>query len=76
MQIHQSNFLSIENNRKAARQTLTEISLSARQQAYQPNKLTDLVLDNLNRVLSMTIDDNEMAITTFLDIEGALNRNI
>lgn len=47
--------------------------LSSRQYAYQPGKSTDSALDDLNRLISKSIEDKEIAMATFLDVEGAFN---
>ena len=47
--------------------------LSCRQYAYQPGKSTDSALDDLNRLISKSLEDKEIAMATFLDIEGAFN---
>lgn len=52
---------------------LSSRPLSDRQYAYQPGRSTDSALDDLNRLLSKSVEDKEIAVVTFLDIEGAFN---
>ena len=52
---------------------LTFYPLSDRQYAYQPGKFTDSALDDLNRLLSESLEDKEVAVGTFMDIEGTFN---
>lgn len=47
--------------------------LSNRQYAYQPGRSTDQALDDLNRLISKSLEDKEIATATFIDIEGAFN---
>lgn len=48
-------------------------SLSNRQYAYQLGKSTVSALNDLNKLVSKSIEDKEMAIAAFLDIEGVFN---
>lgn len=52
---------------------LEKSPLSIKQHAYQPGRSTDSALNELNRTISKSIEDKEIALATFMDIEGAFN---
>ncbi|KAG8189330.1 hypothetical protein JTE90_021836 [Oedothorax gibbosus] len=55
-------------------EVLPQKPLSKFQYAYQPGKSTETALYDLFTVLDRAVNQKELALATFLDIEGAFDR--
>ena len=55
---------------------LNAYPLNVHQYAYQAGKSTDMALNNLVKNIASTLQNREIAVAAFLDIEGAFNNTL